>query len=154
VNRASFADLRARYRNARLADRAENRLRHERAATDPLRRSTASFWPTRRWESAVVDHLPPELRLQLQAKPATRDELDPRSRNLRAVVRFHAERRYKADVLRESSARLAAIPSPVAPACVPHVDAGAQRPVPGATVPPPVTHNAPGGAFYSNSEAA
>jgi hypothetical protein len=109
VTRALWLDLRTRYRNARLADRAENRIRSERAATDPLRRTTDSFWPSRRYESVVVDHLPPVLRVQLQAKPATRDEIDPRSRNLRAIARFHNERRNKADLLRQFNAHVATI---------------------------------------------
>lgn len=115
VNRAGWLDLRSRYRNACLADRGENNARAVSLQSDPLRRTCAPFWPTRRWQAAVVDSLPPVLRVQLQQKPATTDELDPRSRNLRAVVRFHAGRRHAAVVLRDAQ-NFIANAKPICPA--------------------------------------
>jgi hypothetical protein len=117
MNRAAWLNLRARYRNARFADRAAEADRLYREATDPIPSRKVQWWPRRRYESAVVDGLAPRLRQFVTAMPATRDDIDPRSRNLRAVAAFHSERRYKADLLRQFYAQPRAVhfyPAPAA----------------------------------------
>lgn len=113
MTRGAWVNLRSRYRFACRCDRAEAQANAEARRRDDEyadRRPgpIAPYWPSRRWQAAVVDALPPVLRVQLQAQPATADQIDPRSRNLRAIVRFHAERRYKASILRDALRRVAA----------------------------------------------